>query len=101
MGSAITKADHKSVDEHGPIHGDNDLPPEICHKEIKSHYDTTLLTGSESVELPEDNTSATSLENTDLVPRTEDLGHTVEENTKQNTRYSVTLPDQVLGYEAE
>ena len=89
--------EHKSVDEPFPIHGDNDLPPEICHKEIKSHYDTTLLTGSESEELLGNSTVATDLEGTDPAPRTEALGHQREESNKQNTRHPDILHDQVLG----
>merc|ERR1712121_220284 len=50
--SAITKKEHESVDEPFPTHGNNDLPEEVDHKEVKSHRDTTLL-GSESEELPD------------------------------------------------
>ena len=49
--SSISKKKHRSVDEPFPIHGNNDLPQEMVEREIRSHYDAQLLTGSESVEL--------------------------------------------------
>ena len=94
--SSITKKEHKSVDEPFPIHGDNDLPPEMCHKEIKSHFDTTLLTGSESDEIIDESPSSDNSEINDPTTSTEVLKHKKKE--KVSTRSTIdTLQDQMLG----
>ena len=92
--SSITKKEHKSVDEPFPIHGDNDLLPEMCHKEIKSHFDTTLLTGSESEEILDENPSADNSGKNDPTTSTEVLRHKKKESVRSTAD---TLQDQTLG----
>lgn len=92
--SSITKKEHKSVDEPFPIHGDNDLLPEMCHKEIKSHFDTTLLTGSESEVILDEDPSTDNSEKNDPTTSTEVLRHKKKESVRSTAD---TLQDQTLG----
>ena len=91
--SSITKKEHKSVDEPFPIHGDTDLLPEMCHKEIKSHFDTTLLTGSESEEILDENLSTDNSGKNDPTTSTEVLRHKKKESVRLTAD---NLQDQTL-----
>ena len=93
------------MDEPFPIHGNNDLPQDIDHREVKSHHDTTVLTGSESEELPEE---VTQLENeiTNLGQPAPAASPSVlayaptnerESTIETRTRSSASLSDQTLG----
>ena len=97
--SSISKKDHRSVDEPYPTHGANDLPKELIEKEIRSHSDTLLLTGSESEELPEEPTPAESPK--ESAPAKKALDHTPaskrEGDTKLRARSLGKLADQTLG----
>ena len=97
--SSISKKENKSVDEPFPIFGDNDLPKGMVEKEIRSHHDMQLLTGSEAKELPEESTLAENPEG--LAPASKALGQTPADvrgrGKNLRARSLGTLSDQTLG----